>query len=163
GTVNFATGSSFFVDLTSTVGAQPVPGTQFDQLKLTGTITFNGTVTLAGTSGSIPIGSKFTIVDNDTNVDPVTGLLSNTPAGGFVPVGGNIFNITYRGDDGNNVALPLPGRFDFGTTTSPVDTAEGYGQVTNTTLKPTLGVGPAFGWQSNTVLAVDRGVVPGVS
>ena len=165
GVVHFFPGSTFFVDLASSGPGQPVAGTDYDQLLVNGgappNVNFSGTVTLAGTSGTNPIGSRFTIIDNDTDSDSAQSLLNTTPEGGFVTVGTSVYNITYHGDDGNNAVLTLPGRFDFNATNAPTnpaitDTADGYRQVIPSNIKTTAATGPAFGW-ATAPLAFDRG------
>ena len=167
GKVTFNAGSTYFVNLNpGTPGNEPVAGSNYDQLKVTGsgnTIAVDGAA-LAGTSGAIPIGSEFTIILNAVNGAGSGGLVTGNPnpnfsgifEGGFITVGGVTYNITYAGNNHNDVVLSLPGRFDFGTATSPVDTIDGYTGVNNGTIKTTPGVGPAFGWTS-APLALDRG------
>jgi len=117
-----------------------------------GNVALNGSSTLAGTSGAIVIGSKFTIILNNSSPHvPVAGTFNNAPEGGFVIIGGVSYGITYEGNNHNDVVLTRLGRFVFGTTTSPVDTADGYSKVSNLTVKT---VGDSVGW-SYIPLAVD--------
>src|SRR5262249_37540126 len=103
-------------------GMLPVAGTDYDQLVVNGPGNLtNATLNLSAGSG-ILLGSKFTIIDNDTNADAVVGTYNGLPEGSFT----SGLNISYVGDDGNNVILSSPGRFDFNTDTSPTDTVNGF-------------------------------------
>jgi PEP-CTERM motif len=49
---------------------------------------------------------------NNTSFDAITGAFGNLPEGGFFPVGVNLFQASYVGGDGNDLALvavPEPG------------------------------------------------------
>jgi autotransporter-associated beta strand protein len=78
-------------------------GAGYDQLKVLGTVTISSAIQVS--VGFTPaIGYKFTIVDNDGN-DAVIGTFAGWPEGGTQMVNGNLFRITYKGGDGNDVVL----------------------------------------------------------
>lgn len=85
-------------------------GTGYDQLKVLGNVTIDGDIALGNIAlelslGFTPtIGDKFTIIDNDAN-DAVIGTFDGWPEGGTQMVNGNLFQITYKGGDGNDVVL----------------------------------------------------------
>ena len=172
GNLTFNAGSTYFININPdvTMGVEPIAGTDYDQLNVFGTIAINS-ATLSGTSSAVPaIGSDITIILNHNGAPAVTGnpnpnfgngyAPNFVPAfeGGFIIVGGVTYNITYAGNNHNDVVLTSIGRFDFGTATSPVDTADGYSQVTNNTL---IAHG-SFGWVT-APNAVDRGTPTGTN
>ncbi len=170
GNVTFMSGSTFAVDLNpdSTSNTQPVAGTDYDQLIADGTITLNGP-NLSGTSNNVIVGSSLTIIlnaVNNTSPNPITGSsveFNSAAEDGFVDVGGVYYNITYRGNpfnsipfNHNDVVLTLPGRYEFGTASSPVATTSGYTGVSNGTVIPASPTATSIGW-ATAPLAVDRG------
>ena len=80
-----------------------VPGTNYDQVNVTGTVTLAGDLDLLAFS-TITSGSSFTIINND-GADAVTGTFAGLAEGSTVtsPIGE--FTITYAGGDGNDVVL----------------------------------------------------------
>jgi len=101
GNVIFAPGSTFEVELNGTTVA-----TQYDQLTVNGTVNLGG-ATLAGILGagfSPPVGTAFTIIDND-GTDAVTGTFAGLAPGALVSIGGQSFSISYSGGTGNDVIL----------------------------------------------------------
>ena len=82
-------------------------GTGYDQLVVTGPIVLDPASVLEITSlpGFAPnLGDSFTIVRNDGST-PVTGNFSGLPEGGQVSVGGQTYQITYAGGDGNDIVV----------------------------------------------------------
>ncbi len=76
------------------------------ELRVTGAVdlggaTFNGTL---GAGFTPTIGQTFTIIDND-GVDPVVGTFAGVAEGGAVTIGGNTYEVSYVGGDGNDVTL----------------------------------------------------------
>lgn len=80
----------------------------YDQLKITNTADITNStlnVTLVN-NFTPPLGNSFTIIDNQGS-SPITGTFSGLPEGATFNVGGNVFKITYKGGDGNDVVLSL--------------------------------------------------------
>lgn len=106
GNTILATGSTLSIDINGTS-----VGTGYDQLNVGGTIDLTGaTLTLSGSYSGV--GSLFTILlNNDT--DPVVGTFAGLSEGALVVAGGGQqYNISYAGGDGNDVVLssiPEPG------------------------------------------------------
>lgn len=103
--LNMDPGSTFSVDVNGTT-----PGSQYDQLAVTGIVTIVSGANLAVNLGFIPaIGDSFTIINNDTIVDPVVGAFAGLPEGSTFNVGNVEFQISYAGGDGNDVTLNVIG------------------------------------------------------
>ena len=97
------------------------PGTQHDQLNVTGAVRLSNQLTAGLPSLLVTLpafepndGDSFTIVLND-GADPVEGTFNSLPEGASfdVPDGGGpgsttTFFITYRGGDGNDIVLHVP-------------------------------------------------------
>jgi hypothetical protein len=82
-------------------------GTDYDQLAVTGAVTINPAATLQLTTGAgfTPgNGVTFTIISNDGG-DAVSGTFANLAEGATVSVGGQTYQISYVGGDGNDVTL----------------------------------------------------------
>ena len=98
------------------------PGTDYDQLNVTGTVTLNN-ATLELVSDLIATGSQqvITLIEND-GVDPVVGTFGNLPEGAFV-INNGPWQISYQGGDGNDVVLiDNEGVFSDGFETASLDT-----------------------------------------
>ncbi len=97
--VNFESGSNFNVLLNGDTTA----GTDYSQLAVTGDITLDGNlnVTLGYTPGPT---DSFVIVNNEGS-DPINGTFTGLPEGSLLVVGSDIFQISYKGGDGNDVVL----------------------------------------------------------
>jgi hypothetical protein len=81
----------------------PAVGTQYDQLKVNGTVTLSGPLTV--TLGYAPaIGTSFRIIDNDGS-DPINGTFNGLLEGATFTVNGAIFQISYIGGTGNDVVV----------------------------------------------------------
>src|SRR5262249_31096428 len=95
----FSVGSSYVVQLNG-----PDPGSGYDQLDVTGTVSLND-ATLDASLGFGPApGERFVIIQND-GTDPVTGSFAGLPQGASLWVGGAAFHVYYDGGDGNDVVL----------------------------------------------------------
>ena len=104
GSATFASGSTYAVEINGLT-----PGTQHDQLAVSGTVSLgNATLTLSGTYSAPPSPplESITIIDNDGSLDTVAGIFNGLPEGAAIaaPGGGTLF-ITYQGGDGNDVVL----------------------------------------------------------
>lgn len=85
---------------------------QYDQMNVNGTVDLasggtNTTLVVSQWNGYRPkVGDSFIIINND-GVDVVNATFKNLPEGSVVAVGGIIYKITYKGGDGNDVALTV--------------------------------------------------------
>jgi autotransporter-associated beta strand protein len=80
-------------------------GSQYDQLKVNGTVSLAAPLNLNVAAGfAPPAGTQFVIIDND-GTDPVSGSFVNLPEGATVTANGLSFTISYRGGTGNDVVL----------------------------------------------------------
>jgi hypothetical protein len=99
GNLVFNSGSILSMEVNGTV-----PGTQHDQLNVTGTVSLgNATLSAFGTIPSSPT-QQVTIINND-GADPIVGTFNGIPEGGNVNIGGVNFAVTYKGGDGNDVVF----------------------------------------------------------
>jgi hypothetical protein len=88
------------IDIRSTT-----PGTGYDQIKTTGTVTLTNPTLQVVLPGLLPApGQSFTIIDNDGS-DPVVGTFNGLPEGATFTASGVPFRITYVGGTGNDVVL----------------------------------------------------------
>ena len=100
----------FVVEVDGTAGAGVSGG--HDQTNVAASNGGGGTVTLGGATLSLSsasqlsltAGTSITLIDNDGG-DAVSGTFSGLPEGTVVATGGQLFNITYSGGDGNDVVL----------------------------------------------------------
>ena len=105
GSLVFPDSSSYDVEIGGTT-----PGTEHDQINVTGTVTIGNSVALNTTSWNsyTPTdGAPYTIIENDGS-DPVTGTFAGLAEGGNIPnfLGSGLYaTITYSGGDGNDVVL----------------------------------------------------------
>ncbi|WP_077024754.1 beta strand repeat-containing protein [Fuerstiella marisgermanici] len=91
--------SNFDVQLNGTTA-----GTEYDQLKVNGTVRLDGHLNVTLLASLATIGDEFIIIDND-GTDPVDGFFVGLPESGLVEFGGNIWSISYAGGTGNDVVL----------------------------------------------------------
>jgi len=117
GTYVQTTGGTLAVDING-----PVPGTDFDQLAIIGSVSLDGALQVAlGVAPSM--GTAFVIVDNDGS-DAVSGTFSGLPEGATFRVGDTTLYISYVGGTGNDVVLtvgtPTPTSTPTGTPTPTV-------------------------------------------
>lgn len=81
--------------------------TEYDQIKVTGGVSLDGTLSVAAINGFKPvIGQKYVIISNDA-ADPVTGTFSGLAEGATITVGTTSYKISYVGGDGNDVELTV--------------------------------------------------------
>jgi hypothetical protein len=95
----------------------PIPGTEYGQIKVNGTVNLGGATigaelwAILGTGFAPPFGTIFTIIDND-GTDAVSGTFAGLPQGATFTTGGLGFRISYVGGTGNDVTLtrvaPVP-------------------------------------------------------
>ncbi|HEV3079466.1 MAG TPA: autotransporter-associated beta strand repeat-containing protein, partial [Gemmataceae bacterium] len=99
GSIVFTQGANFNVDINGTT-----PGTQFDVLNVTGTVTITNANLRISPNISIPPGTTLLILSND-GADPISGTFSGLPEGARFLVNGQRFSISYVGGDGNDIVL----------------------------------------------------------
>ncbi len=98
--VFFQAGATFRVDLS----ASGTPGFGHDQLVVYGGVTLNGATLDLQTSGIGSGGTSYRIIDND-GPDAVSSIFRGLPEGKFLTNNAQLFQVTYRGGDGNDVVL----------------------------------------------------------
>ncbi len=82
-----------------------IPGTQHDQVNVTGGVTLAGVLGLSLLNNFSPVaGSQFTLLDR-AGTAPLTGIFAGMAQNAVVTVGGKAFRISYTGGDGNDVVL----------------------------------------------------------
>jgi fibronectin-binding autotransporter adhesin len=102
GSVTFNTNSIFFPQINGTT-----PGTGYDQLAVTGTVTIGSGVSLGPSLGFTPTnGQSFVIIEND-GTDPISGTFQGLPEGTTFSLNASTFKITYIGGTGNDVLLQV--------------------------------------------------------
>lgn len=79
------------------------PGTEYDQLNVSGTMALAGTLAVASTFTPAN-GDVFTLASTDS-AGPIAGVFRALPETGVLTAGGSTFRISYAGGDGNDVAL----------------------------------------------------------
>lgn len=109
GNLTLAAGSALNAEVNGST-----PGTDYDQLAVTGTVDVSG-ANLTTTFGfASTVGDSFVLVAND-GVDAVTGTFAGLSEGATISSGGRSYRISYAGDDGNDIVLTditSPGRDD---------------------------------------------------
>jgi uncharacterized repeat protein (TIGR01451 family) len=101
GSITFSSGSSLSIQLNGAA-----PGTGYDQLKVTGTVTLFSGTTLGVSLGFVPtLGGTYTIVDNDGG-DFISGDFNGLPEGSVITLNSYYqFQLSYFGGDGNDIVL----------------------------------------------------------
>jgi fibronectin-binding autotransporter adhesin len=101
--LNLGSGATLTID-----GTGILPGTQYDQLSVTGAVVL-GNCTLQVTSlPAVAPGTTFILIQND-GVDAVSGTFNGLPDNALVNVSGQPFRIHYAGGSGNDVTLVRDG------------------------------------------------------
>lgn len=128
GDARLEAGSTYVPELAGTT-----PGTDYDQLAVTGAVLLEGGTLAPSSDPGIPRGRSFTIIDHRGH-GPVQGTFASLPEGASLTAGTKTFRITYRGGDGNDVVLTArPGATTTTTsTTTPSSTRPGTGTPTGT-------------------------------
>jgi autotransporter-associated beta strand protein len=99
GALSFGTGSAYGLEIDSTAGTADT----FSAVN----VTIGTGVNLFGNeigSGFLPLGMQFKIIDN-TSPNPTMGTFAGLAEGAQLPIGINLFQISYTGGDGNDVTL----------------------------------------------------------
>jgi hypothetical protein len=82
------------------------PGSQYDQLAVTGSVNVTGATLDLLRSFNPGLGATFEIVTNDGS-DPVGGFFAGLPEGTIFDQGNRQFQITYQGGTGNDIVLTV--------------------------------------------------------
>jgi len=82
----------------------PTPGAGYDQLDVRGPVNLTGLALSATLGFGSAVSNTFTLIQND-GADAVVGTFSGLPQGKKLYVGGELFQISYTGGDGNDVVL----------------------------------------------------------
>ncbi len=99
GDVSYVAGSNLAVEVDG-----DTPGTQYDQLVVTGTVALGGANLVTGGTIAIPNANAIVLIDND-DTDAVSGTFAGLPEGALVTINGIEFRISYVGGSGNDVVL----------------------------------------------------------
>ena len=84
-----------------------MPGTDYDQIDVTGTVNVNSMGVSVNNGGSLVpgVGQVFTLIAND-GADAVSGTFNEKPEGAILTIGGGAqYRISYQGGGGNDVTL----------------------------------------------------------
>ncbi|MEX1116947.1 MAG: autotransporter-associated beta strand repeat-containing protein [Akkermansiaceae bacterium] len=100
GGLNLTAGGRFEIRINGTT-----PGTQYDRLTTSGSVTLGGALDILAGPGLAP-GTDFTIL-NKTSAGAITGTFAGLPNHSVFTAAGYLWSITYTGGDGNDVVLHL--------------------------------------------------------
>ena len=85
----------------------PTPGTGYDQINTTGTVTLTNPSLQVSLPLTIPtVGQSFIVINND-GTDPIVGTFNGLSEGAIFTVGSTQFRISYVGGTGNDVVLTV--------------------------------------------------------
>ena len=107
--VNFSAGAGTSTDFN--LDNSTTPGTGYDQVVASGTVTISPTATinLTITAGYVPApGNVFTLINN-TGSSPIGGTFTNLTDGSTVVLNGVSFKVDYEGGGGNDLTLTAQG------------------------------------------------------
>lgn len=83
----------------------PLVGSDYDQLNVSGTVSFGSGFGLDVSVGYAPVvGQQFIIIDNDGTA-PINGALADLSEGATIDLSGTKLQLSYVGGDGNDVVL----------------------------------------------------------
>ena len=100
GNVTWSADTTFAIELNGLAS-----GTQYDRLNAGGDVDLGGASLTATLGFTPPIGSSFNILRNSGN-NPVTGTFAGLPEGALLALpGARVLQISYQGNDGNDVLL----------------------------------------------------------
>ncbi|MBL8792817.1 MAG: autotransporter-associated beta strand repeat-containing protein, partial [Planctomycetia bacterium] len=85
---------------------EPVAGTDYDQVIASGTITLSGTLVIAPSSFTAPLGTTYTIIKNN-GASSVIGAFSNAAEDEEFESGGRTWKVNYNVGDDEDVVLTL--------------------------------------------------------
>jgi autotransporter-associated beta strand protein len=131
----------------------PAPGSGYDQLNVTGTVTLTNTILAASLNFASALSNQFVIINNE-GTGPVLGTFTAKPQGFIFAIGSELFRISYVGGDGNDVVLTQVS----GTPARPRLNIELISPVAVRLMWPTNP--PGFNLEFNTNLASPAGWLP---
>jgi autotransporter-associated beta strand protein/ELWxxDGT repeat protein len=116
GNVVFFADSIYIADISG-----PLAGDEYDQINVQGTVNVNGAVlNLAGGTYRPPLGTVFTLIENDDGGDQVVGQFRGLPEGATIRFGAVEATISYIGGEGkNDVILTVTDEFKIVRTITP--------------------------------------------
>jgi hypothetical protein len=82
------------------------PGSGYDQLAVTGTVSLGGAALNLSASGFPHGGAPYVLIDNDGS-DPVSGTFAGRPEGSVIDLAGAKLQLSYAGATGNDVTLTV--------------------------------------------------------
>ena len=142
------------------------PGTQYDQISVTGTVTLAGFLNVSLIGGFTPaVGNQFVILNNGS-ASPVTFSFAGYPEGTIITVGGVQLRISYIGGDGNDVVLTVvaaPGTPTPTPTSTPTNTPTPTMTPTGTPVTATPTSTPTMTPSTTPAATPTSTPVPGVS
>jgi hypothetical protein len=105
GLIGFPSGLNLNAGTTLTMsGTGTVPGSQYDQLSVTGSVALAGATLQVTSLPLVPGGTTFVLIQND-GVDAVSGTFNGLAENALLTVSGQPFRIHYAGGSGNDVTL----------------------------------------------------------
>lgn len=135
--------------------------TDYDSVIATGPVTLSGQLVLSVATGNPAlapptVGQNFIIIDNQRK-DPVNGTFESLPEGSVVQLGALYYRITYKGGDGNDVALLSATKPDA------VLAQNAPATVTGEPVTLTASVTSAYGVPTGVVTFTDNGNIIGAA
>jgi hypothetical protein len=109
GLIGFKAGLNLGSGATLTMsGTGTIPGSQYDQLSVTGAVSLAGATLQVAALPPVAAGATFVLILND-GADAVNGTFNGLAEDATVNVGGQLFSIHYAGGSGNDVTLVRDG------------------------------------------------------
>jgi autotransporter-associated beta strand protein len=102
GNVELRADSTFRAELNGAVA-----GSGYDQLQVSGTVNLGGSTLNASLGFTPALDALFTLIANDGS-DAVLGTFKDLPEGASLTLGTDVFRVSYKGGDGNDVVLTRP-------------------------------------------------------
>jgi parallel beta-helix repeat protein len=109
-TAQVVVNGSFILDANDTLTVELnglIPGTEYDQWVINGSVTLGGSTLILGGSRAVLLDDAFTFISNDA-VDAITGTFNALPEGVNLLFNAVSRTLTYIGGDGNDVVLKRP-------------------------------------------------------
>jgi hypothetical protein len=117
-------------DLFAEIGGV-VAGSQYDQLTVSGSVILGGSLHITLVNGFTPhLADPFTLLDNRGS-NPINGTFTGLLEGSTFQVGPAVWQISYRGGDGNDVTLTYTDTLPSGLTLTPSAAALNEGDSLN--------------------------------
>ncbi len=155
GEVSHVAGSNFAVEVNG-----DTPGTQYDQLVVTGTVTLGGANLVTSGTIAIPNANTIVLIDND-DIDAVSGTFAGLAEGDLVTINGIDFRISYVGGTGNDVVLTNTVASNVAFSTQPPNSVVA-GATFGTAVTVTNSFGDPVPGQSVTLTLTGSGTLTGV-